>query len=175
MLRIFMISAAAIALGGALSLTVPSSGLAGQAASPTADVKLPSGYRDWKLISVAHEEGSLNDMRAILGNDAAIDTVRAGRRPFPDGSIIARLAWSYDALAESEQAFGRPQSFIAGAPKNGVQFMIKDARKFAATGGWGFVQFNDGELADPAMGGTACFSCHEAVEKHDFVFNRYSQ
>jgi cytochrome P460 len=46
---------------------------------------------------VAHEEeGSLNDLRAILGNDIAIKASREGKLPFPDGTIIARLAWSYD-------------------------------------------------------------------------------
>jgi Cytochrome P460 len=74
---------------------------------------------------------------------------------------------------ESEQAFGRLQSFVAGPPTNGVQFMVKDARKYAATGGWGFAQFHDGTPADEAVHNT-CFSCHGAVKAHDFVFNRYA-
>ena len=86
---------------------------------------------------MAHEEGNLNDLRAILGNDVAIKASREGQLPFPDGTVIARLAWSYDPLAESEKAFGRPQSFVAGPPKNRVQFMVKDSRKYASTGGWG--------------------------------------
>jgi Cytochrome P460 len=60
-----------------------------------------------------------------------------GSFPYPDGSIIACIAWSYDPLAESEKAFGRHQSFVAGAPKNGVQFMIRDSKKYESTGGWG--------------------------------------
>ncbi|HEV7775988.1 MAG TPA: cytochrome P460 family protein, partial [Luteibacter sp.] len=44
----------------------------------------PAGYRDWKLISVAHEEGELNDLRAILGNDIAVKAYREGTLPFPD-------------------------------------------------------------------------------------------
>jgi hypothetical protein len=55
------------------------------------DGKIPVGYRDWRLISVAHEEGSLNDLRAVLGNDVAIKAYREGTLPFPDGTIIARL------------------------------------------------------------------------------------
>ena len=93
---------------------------------------------------MAHEEGNLNDLRAILGNDVAIKAFREGKLPFPDGTIIARVAWSYDPLEESEKAFGRRQSFVAGPPKNGVQFMVKDSKKYAATDGWGFAQFNDG-------------------------------
>jgi hypothetical protein len=58
-------------------------------------ITIPPGYRDWKLISVAHEEGNLNDLRALLGNDIAIKAYREGKLPFPDGASIARLAWSY--------------------------------------------------------------------------------
>jgi hypothetical protein len=66
---------------------------------------------------------------AILGNDVAIKAFPEGKRPFPDGTIIARLAWSYVPLEESSKAFGRLQSFVAGPPKNGVQFMVKDSQK----------------------------------------------
>src|SRR5438105_11587547 len=125
--------------------------------------EISAGYRDWRLISVAHEEGNLNDLRAILGNDVAIKASREGRLPFPDGTIIARLAWSYVRLEESEKAFGHLQSFVAGPPKNGVQFMVKDSRKYGSTGGLGFAQFDDGKPADEAVQKT-CFSCHETVK-----------
>jgi hypothetical protein len=103
------------------------SGHAEDEASPIFGVKIPAGYRDWRLISVAHEEGNLNDLRAILGNDVAITAAREGKLPFPDGTIIARLAWSYDPLEESSKAFGRPQSWAAGPPKNGPQSLARSA------------------------------------------------
>ena len=112
-------------------------------------------------------------MRAILGNDVAIGAAREGKLPYPDGTIIARLAWSYDPLAESAKAFGHLQSYVAGPPKNGVQFMVKDSRKYASTGGWGFAEFDDGKPAGEAMQ-KACFPCHETVKARDFVFNRYA-
>jgi hypothetical protein len=168
---IFVIAATmAVSVGGVMTY---SAGGADDESSPIFGVKIPPGYRDWRLISVAHEEGNLNDLRAILGNDVAIAASREGKLPFPDGTIIARLAWSYDPLEESSKAFGRPQSFVAGPPKNGVQFMVKDSRKYASTGGWGFAQFNDGKPADEAVHNT-CFSCHEIVKARDFVFNRYA-
>lgn len=145
----------------------------GDGASPVFGIELPAGYRDWRLISVAHEEGKLNDLRAVLGNDIAVEAFREGKRPFPDGTIIARLAWNYEPLAESEKAFGHPQSFVAGEPKNGVQFMVKDSRKYAATNGWGFAQFDDGKPAAEAVQ-NKCFSCHQVVEKRDLVFTRYA-
>ena len=131
------------------------------------------GYRDWRLISVAHEEGNLNDLRAIVANDVAIKAYREGKLPFPDGTIIARLACSYVPLEESEKAFGRLQSFVAGPPKNGVQCMVKDSRKYASSGGWGFAQFNDGKPADEA-GAQHLLFLPPAVKGRDFVFARYA-
>ena len=141
--------------------------------TPLFGIKIPPGYRDWRLISVAHEEGSLNDLRAILGNDIAIKAYREGQLPFPDGTIIARLAWSYDPSEENNKVFGRAQSFVAGPPKNGVQFMVKDSRTYASTGGWGFAHFDDGKPADEAVLNT-CFPCHAAIKARDLVFTRYA-
>ncbi|MBV8778878.1 MAG: cytochrome P460 family protein [Alphaproteobacteria bacterium] len=146
---------------------------AGDEADPVFGIKTPAGYRDWKLISVAHEEGKLDDLRAVLGNDVAVDAYREGKDRFPDGAIIARLAWAYTASEENNKVFGQRQSFVAGAPKEGVQFMVKDSQKYAATGGWGFAQFNDGKPADAAVI-TACFPCHAPAKAHDFVFTRYA-
>jgi len=133
--------------------------------------RMPAGYRDWKLISVAHEEGGLNDIRAILGNDAAINAFRTGGLPFPDGAIIARLAWRYVPSDKNNKAFGRAQSFVAGPPTN-VQFMIKDSKRYAATGGWKLIQFEDTRPAHADA--KACFACHVLVQDRDFVFSRYS-
>lgn len=137
--------------------------------------KLPSGYRDWRLISVAREEGKQDDIRAILGNDIAIKAYREGIRPFPDGAVIARLAWSLVPSEENNKAFGQAQSHVAGPPKNGVQFMFKDSTKYAATGGWGYAQFSetDGKPLEAAKL-AACFACHQPASAHDFVFTRYS-
>jgi hypothetical protein len=84
----------------------------------------------------SRQSGNNNDLRAVLGNDLAIKAYRERKLPFPDGAIIARLAWSYDTSEENNKVFGRAQSFVAGAPIN-VQFMVKDSKKYAATGGWG--------------------------------------
>ena len=161
------------AVAGVVAFTAPPFGRAYEEAAPIFGVTIPPGYRDWRLISVAHEEGDLNDLRAILGNDVAITACREGKLPFPDGTIIARLAWSYVPSEENNKAFGRPQSFVAGHPTNGVQFMVKDSSKYASTGGWGFAHFNDGKPADEAMHKT-CFPCHEPVKAHDFVFTHYA-
>jgi hypothetical protein len=74
---------------------------------------IPPKYRDWKIISVAHEEASLNDLHTILGSDVAVITSREGMLPHPECAIIARLAWSFDPLIECNKAFGRPLRFVA--------------------------------------------------------------
>jgi hypothetical protein len=137
------------------------------------DIKIPADYRDWRLISVAHEEGNLNDLRAVLGNDIAIRAYRENVLPFPDGSIIARLAWKYVPSEENNKVFGHPQSFIAGDPTN-VQFMVKNSKEYASTGGWGFAQFNGGQPVD-AVGLSGCYGCHVPVKDRDFVFTRYAR
>jgi hypothetical protein len=143
-----------------------------QAASPIFGIKIPAGYRDWPMISVAHEAGNNNDLRVILGNSVAIKAYREGKRPYPDGTIIARLAWSYVPSEENNKVFGRDQSFVAGPPIN-LQLLVKDSRKYASTGGWGFAQFKDGKPADEAVHQT-CFPCHEPAKARDFVYTRYS-
>jgi Cytochrome P460 len=165
--------AAVATLAGLVAFTAHASRHADDKAAPIFVTKIPPGYRDWRLISVAREEGSLDDIRAVLGNDKAIKSYREGKLPFPDGTIIARLAWSYDPSDENNKVFGQPQSFVAGHPKNGVQFMVKDSRKYASTGGWGFAHFDDGKSADEAVLKT-CFPCHQAVAARDLVFTRYA-
>ena len=163
---------AVVALTGAVVYMAHASGRSDEEADPVFGITIPPGYRDWKLISVAHEEGNLNDLRALLGNNVAIKAYREGKLPFPDGTIIARLAWSYVPSEENNKVFGRSQSFVAG-PATNVQFMVKDSKKYAATGGWGFAQFKDGKPADAVLLKT-CFPCHEPVKARDFVFTEYA-
>ena len=125
-------------------------GQAGEAASPIYGVTIPQGYRDWRLISVTHEEGTFNQLRAQLGNDIAIKAYREGKLPFPDGAIIVALHWDRVASDEDNKVFGRVQAFVAGSPVN-MQVMLKDSTKYASTGGWGFGDFVDGKPSNEAM------------------------
>jgi hypothetical protein len=162
-----------LALAGTAGSIALASAQSGGEAAPIYGITMPGGYRDWRFISVAREEGELNDVRAILGNDAAIAAYRRGELPFPDGTIIARLAWSYVASEENNAVFGRAQSFVAGSPKNGVQFMVKNSKKYAEAGGWGFAQFDDGRPASEAVHET-CFACHKRGASRDLVFTHYA-
>ena len=169
MKRIAFLLIALVGVAGVAAFIMPRSGQADGEAVPIFGIKIPTGYRDWRLVSVAHEEGNLNDIRAILGNDVAIKAYRDGELPYPDGAIIARLAWNYVPSEENNKVFGRPQSFVAGAATN-IQFMVKDSKKYAATGGWGYAQFDvEGKPANEALLKT-CAPCHEPVRTRDFVF-----
>jgi len=172
MTRIAFLLIAVVTVAGVVASMAPASGQADGEAAPIFVTIIPPGYRDWKLISVAHEEGDLNDIRAILGNAPAIKAYREGKLPFPDGTIIAAPHWNYVSSEENNKVFGRVQSFVAGSPKN-IQFMVKDSKKYATTGGWGFADFTDGKPADEAVLKN-CFSCHAAIKARDLVFTHYA-
>ena len=137
------------------------------AASPVYGVTLPEGYRQWTVVAPAQEAAPLDELRVVVGNAKAIEAYRDGRLPFPDGSVLVKLAWK--RVPSSEFA---PAS-IPGAATT-VQVMVKDSWRYAATGGWGFGRFIDGTPADEAQHRT-CHACHQAgVKDHDLVFTRYA-
>ena len=186
--RIACAAIAVATLAGVIAHMAPASGQADGVAAPVFGIKIPAGYRDWKVISVAHVGAPLNDLRIKLGNDIAIKAYQDRTLPFPDGATIARLAYRQVTSEEnnnllrgvlegqglSPEAVSKllAESFVAG-PATNVQFMVKDAKKYAATGGWGFAQFTDGKPDGEALHKT-CFSCHEPGKDRDFIFTRYA-
>ncbi len=141
--------------------------------------EIPEGYRDWKLIAVSRlTTAKASQLRAELANDIAIGTYREGKLPFPDGAIIAAIHWNEVSSENNNNvlAKGFPgagiQSFVPGTGVN-LQFMIKDSKKYAATGGWGFGDFANGKPGSAALMKT-CFACHEPAKDRDFVFTRYA-
>lgn len=161
-----------LTLTGILALTATASLHADDSGGPPFVTKIPTGYRDWKFISVSHEAGNLNSIGAVLGNDVAINAYRAGKLPFPDGAIIAALHYGHVPSADNNKVFGQDQSFVPGSPTN-IQFMVKDSAKYAATGGWGFATFVDGKAA-AAASMKGCFPCHSQAKGSDLVFTHYA-
>ena len=168
----------------------PVSGQSGGAAAPIYGIKLPEGYRDWRLIAVAHLEAGKSDpalvearmahkqLRAQLGNDIAIKAFREGKLPFPDGAMIAALHWNEVSSDGNNKvlAIGFPGAGLdSSVPESAVnvQFMVKDSTKYAATGGWGFADFTNGQPGGEALHKT-CFPCHQPAKDHDFVFTHYA-
>src|SRR5271166_4686582 len=145
-------------LAGAVAATAPVSGQSDGEAAPIYGIQLPQGFRDWRLISVKllTGAGGLRQLRAQLGNDIAIKAFRDGTLPFPDGAIIAALHWNVSSSDADNQllAAGFPgaglEATFAGSPMN-VQFMVKDSKKYAASGGWGYADFTNGKPGNEAL------------------------
>ena len=146
--------------------------------SPIYGVKIPAGYRDWKVIAVANllVPGKLDQLRAQFGNDIAIKAYKEGTLPFPDGSIIVAAHWTRVPSEANNKVLDGPfpgaESFVIGSPVN-IQIMIKDSKKYPESGGWGFADFKDGKPGDKALHET-CFPCHLPAKDRDFVFTRYA-
>lgn len=121
-------------------------------------------YKNWKPIS-STERLDNGTMRIIFGNDIAVTAAKEHRtNPWPDGSILAKVAW--DQIVDSDG------NITTGAFKQ-VEYMIKDSKKFASTKGWGWARFLSpklepyGKTADFA---NECISCHRPMKDNDFVF-----
>ncbi len=138
------------------------------------------GYESWPVISISHNGGTL---AAILGNPVMIDAYKAGipgnGKPFPDGAKMAKVHWNAKV---NEHEPGAP---TVPGPQHDVDFMLKDSKRFADSGGWGYGAFeydaaaNTFRLADlkdkPPQGNDAkCgFACHTIVKTSDYVFTDY--
>jgi hypothetical protein len=181
MKRIAFLLVAVATVAGIVAFTPRASGRADEASSPIASpiygVTIPAGYRDWQLIAVKqlHFAGKGEQLRAQLGNDIAIKAFKEGTLPFPDGAIIAAIHWTRVTSDDNkvlDGPFPGTQSFVIGSLVN-LQFMVKNSKKYAATGGWGFADFKDGKPGDKALHET-CFPCHKPAKDRDYVFTRYA-
>lgn len=132
-------------------------------------VPYPSSYRDWHHVkSMVIEEGhplfgAFGGIHHLYANPKAIEGYKAGK--FPDGSVIV-----FDLLEAS-----RKDSAVTEGPRKVLGVMHKDAKKYAATGGWGFEGFGGGDQSMRVVGAnaaSACFACHAPQKDHDYVFSR---
>jgi Cytochrome P460 len=146
--------------------------------SPIYGVKIPAGFRDWKMIAADQllVPGKTDQLRAQLGNEIAFKAFKEGTLPYPDGSIIAAIHWNRVPSEDNDKVlageFPGAQSFVVASLVN-VQFMVKDSKKYAATAGWGFADFKDGKPGDKALH-EACFPCHAPAKDRDYVFTHYA-
>jgi hypothetical protein len=185
-IALLAVAATVTTLAGAAAYIGSASGQSNGDAAPIYGVKIPDGFRDWRLIAVKQLTGKqltggggdLKQLRAQLGNDIAINAFRDGTLPFPDGTIIAALHWNEEssdfdnqALAAGFPSAGLKSSF-AGAALN-AQFMVKDSKKYAASGGWGFADFTNGKPGNEALHAN-CFPCHLPAKDRDYVFTHYA-
>jgi hypothetical protein len=175
-----------------VSIAVSLAALATGAATSAQDkytVKVPNGlafsefrgYESWQTISISHNGDQL---AAILGNTAMIAAYKAGipsnGKPFPDGAKMAKIHWKPKKLVTFP---GQP---LAPDTQSNVDFMVKDRKRFADSGGWGYAVFDYDPASDtfkpgdltgkPPQGNDAkCgFACHTIVKSRDYVFTEYA-
>ena len=129
-------------------------------------IEMPDGFKSWRLIASSHRSDN-NTMRVILGNDTAIQAARYKQtNPWPDGSILAKLVWK-NKSHEKWPAAAVPGEFVHS------EFMIKDSKKYAETGGWGFARWkgiSQKPYGEDASFVQECFGCHTPVKDNDYVF-----
>src|ERR1700722_2167588 len=138
------------------------------------------GYEDWPVVAISENGGLIS---VILGNRTLIDAYRAGvpgnGKPFPDGARMAKIHWN---PKKNEAYPGQP---TVPNTQHDVDFMVKDSKRFADSGGWGYAEFEyeassdtfrPGTLTDspPQANDAKCgFACHTLVKARDYVFTDY--
>ena len=139
------------------------------------------GYEGWQVVSTSQNDKLV---AAILANPEMIDAYLAGipdnGKPFPDGVKMAKIHWN----PAKNEFF--PDTTVPGT-QHDVDFMVKDSKRFADSGGWGWAVFKYDAATDTFMPGTLAdqppqghdakcgFECHTLVEKNDYVFTKYGK
>jgi len=165
-----------------LSLAAVSAGVTGfaLAASDRYAAQVPDGiafaefrgYETWQVVSLSLARDTF---AAILGNPAMIRAYEAGipgnGQAFPDGARMAKIHW------KARQSPDAPDPTMVPGALHDIDFMVKDRSRFAATGGWGYAQFNYDPATEsfvPEGRGAACgAACHELAATKDYVFTAY--
>jgi hypothetical protein len=139
------------------------------------------GYEAWQTIATSHNERVVG---VIVGNPAMIDAYRAGipgnGKPFPDGAKMAKIHWT-----PKQNEFFK-EATVPGDLLN-VDFMVKDSKRFADSGGWGYAVFDYNVKSDTFTPGTLAgkppqgndakcgFACHTTAKNRDYVFTDYGR
>jgi hypothetical protein len=131
-------------------------------------LELPPDYKNWRVIGISHRLDN-NTMRVILGNDAAVAAARGGKtRPWPNGAILAKVVWKQTVNANWDKAI-EAGDFVH------TEIMVKDDKRFAATGGWGYARWKGADLkpyGNDTNFAAECVACHTPVKHQDYVFTR---
>jgi hypothetical protein len=132
------------------------------------------GYEGWQALSVSKTDDAF---ALILANPVMIEAYQSGvpgnGKPFPDGSKMAKIHWKPKKSAEAPSPTDVPDTL------DNVDFMVRDSKRFADSGNWGYAQFNYDTATDsfsPLGNDAACgFACHTIVKAKDYVFTAYSK
>lgn len=176
-----------IGVSTSASLAVLAAGVA-ISAQDKYTVKVPNGlafsefrgYEGWPVIAISENSGKI---AAIVGNPEMIDAYKKGvpgnGQPFPDGAKMAKIHWN-----PKKQGTYPGQPTVPGT-QHDVDFMVKDSKRFADSGGWGWGAFEYDAASDtfrpantadkpPQENDAKCgFACHTVVKNRDYVFTEY--
>jgi len=132
-------------------------------------IALFQDYRNWQVIAPSYREDKKH-IRVILGNPLAVRAMRDKIRPLPDGAVLAKVAWTVRQHPSFPVAT-EPDAFVQ------VEFMVKDAVAYKATGGWGFARFVGSDYKPYGKDAgfvQECFGCHMPVKGNDYLFTGYA-
>jgi hypothetical protein len=134
---------------------------------PANNIEYPTGLTNWRVIGTSIRNDN-NTQRVILGNSIAIRAARSNteKTSWPQGAILAKLVWKNKAL-DTWPTATVPGKFVH------AEIMVRDTKKYASTGGWGFARWTGMDLkphGKDSSAAEACFSCHQAAKSTDFVF-----
>jgi Cytochrome P460 len=138
------------------------------------------GYEEWPVIAISENGGKI---AVIMGNSVMIDAYKQGApgngKPFPDGARMAKIHW----IPKKQETYpGQP---MVPGTQHDVDFMVKDSKRFADSGGWGYAEFEYDAASDTFRPGTSSdeppqandakcgFACHTIVQTRDYVFTEY--
>jgi len=132
------------------------------------------GYEGWEVVSVAKTDEVI---KVIVANPVMIEAFRAGTpgngKAFPDGAKVAKIHWKSKKSAEAPAPTTVPDTL------HDIDFMVRDSKRFAATGNWGYAQFDYDTAADtfkPHGTGSNCgYACHTIAKDKDYVFTSYGK
>ena len=130
------------------------------------------GYENWQPVAVSKTDEKI---KLIVANPVMIDAYRAGvpgnGKPFPDGSKMAKIHWNAKKSAEAPAPTTVPDTL------HDIDFMVRDSKRFADSGAWGWAEFDYDAASDtfkPLGTGAKCgFACHTKVATKDYVFTAY--
>ena len=123
----------------------------------------PEDWRNWSVIAVSSRTDN-HTIRVILGNDVAVQAAHSGHtNPWPDGSVLAKVVWKTKTL-DNWAAAKAPGELVH------VEFMFKDAKRYASTYGWGWARWVGMEQKPFNQGAQVCIACHTPVKNRDWVF-----
>lgn len=126
------------------------------------------GFEDkWKFVTVRYRSDT-GEQRFTWGNEPAMKALESGATDYPDGAVFAKIGFA----TEKDPSF--ESSMVPSGAKR-YQFMVRDKKKYASTGGWGYALFDGNKLTydvDPKAQAMACYACHKLVPERGEVFSQ---